>query len=233
MPLDETGIRPIPASEAVRVLNPTLTCTFGAEGVHLPANVRRRVSEALAHKPLFLQAAELLREGKPVQAEQLLRQCLDQADEDDLKDVRYFGVFWQHGQALRLIEESKEREGSMEQVIQRFAEAIVRYPSEARSAHYVAVAELLTKYRGITGATDAAAILQRGIQALTARGGQLSDRLKELARSSELPRTGEYRPKPLHERVQMTSRGVSRLANTGRGHGEDWVSQLLGEATPE
>ncbi len=227
MALNEQGYRPIPETDAQRIVSPTLRCAFGADGVDLPANVRRRVAGSLAHKPLFMQAAELLKAGKAREAKAMLEQCLKQATVEDLKDVRYFGVFWQHGQALRQIRDEEGGEGSMDPVIQRFAEAIVRYPSAARSAHYVTVAELLKEHGGMMGERDAAAILQRGINALAGKNGRLSERMRELIASSELPATREYRPAPIHERAMHTSNGVNRAAGATRGYGEDWLSALL------
>ncbi len=223
----DSDLRPLTAESALRIASPARTCAFGPEGVDLPAQVRRRVKESLTHEPLFLQASRLIRQNKFAEGEALLRQCLTQGTEEDFKDPRYFGVFWQHGQAMKALAGEHADWVSLETAIQRLSEAIVRYPGQARSAHYVAVAELIAEHRPLSGSSDAAAILQRGMQALSERDGRLSERLREMFAGSELPRTKEYRPQPMHVRVLSTSRGVDGTANMARGHGQDWLSLLI------
>ena len=212
---------------ALQIARTNRVCVFGPEGVDLPAQVRRRVSESLTHAPLFLQAVKLMKEQKWSEAYGILERCISEVEESDLEDPRFFGVYWQMGQALKYMSQGDGNSAHWEPVMQRLCEAIVRYPSQARSAHYVAAAELLAQHRPMTGKQDSAAILQRGMTTLLGQEGRLSDKLRVMFAESELPQTKEYRPQPISVRAGKNSRASDRSTGCVTGHQVDWVQELL------
>jgi hypothetical protein len=222
-------IKPLHEDVAKCLANQTLLCAFGSIGLNVSAALRHRIAATLQHEPIYTQACKAIQSGDAQQALRLLDHCIEDADETSLCDPRYFGVFWQKAVALQSIETRGERP-NWNVVLQAYARAIVEYPCETRSNHYLKFAELLKEHRVRSGASDSAAILKRGIESLQFFGKEPSKELLKAYGKSELPRTNDYRPLPFHCKRQSIGSPLTAQAGTGISRREDWIEVLL-EAT--
>ncbi len=229
-----SGVPRVPTldeKQVVRLVNPKLVEAFGTISIDLPSRVRERVHRTMSQPPRFQQACLLLKKD-PAAALIMLDELL-MHDAETQKDPRYFGVYWQRGAALENINADLNGNADWDSVIQQYAEAVVRYPDETRSNHYLKIARLLAEHTARNG-SDRAAILKRGVEDLRRRGAECSAELLAAHATSEQPRTNEYRPDPIHERAMKTSRGINLQAGIGVKSGVDWIEELTSrsEARP-
>lgn len=216
-------LKTLDEKDVTRLINPGLVEAFGTLSIDLPKRVRGRVQSTMDQPPKFQQACVLLKRD-PAAALALLDELL-LLDAEAQKDPRFFGVYWQRGAALESIHADLNGDADWDAVVQQYAEAVVRYPEETRSNHYLKIANLMADHKLRSG-VDRAAILKRGVEDLQRRGAECSAELLAAHASSEEPRTNEYRPDPIHERAMKTSRAVNLQAGMGVKSGVNWLEEL-------
>lgn len=132
---------------------------FGAEGMSIPAGMRRRLE--LIAEPLRSRAWKLLNGGDLDGAEKVLADSLPR-NADDHEDERYFGIYW--GMAEVAI-----RRDDKIAALDWFQQGIKKFPSAVRKNHIRKLLELgvqVSKWADGTGElrldeTQVAAILTR------------------------------------------------------------------------
>ncbi len=105
---------------------------FGAEGMSIPAGMRRRL--VLIAEPLRSRAWKLLNGGDLDGAEKVLANSLPRNAEDH-EDARYFGIYW--GMA-----EVAMRKGDKIAALDWFQQGIRKFPSAVRKNHIRRLLEL-------------------------------------------------------------------------------------------
>ncbi len=98
---------------------------FGAEGMSIPAGLRRRLE--LVAEPIRFRAWKLLNGGELEAAEKLLRDSLPR-NADDCEDERYFGIYW--GMA-----EVAMKKGDKIAALDWFQQGIQQFPGAVRRNH--------------------------------------------------------------------------------------------------
>jgi hypothetical protein len=138
---------------------------FGAEGLSIPASMRRRF--ALVTEPVRSRAWKLLNAGQLDEAESILKDSLPRNAEDN-EDQRYFGIYW--GMA-----EVSLRRNDKIAALDWAQQGISKFPSAVRKSHLrklVGLGVYLAQWAdgseeiNLTE-TDAAAILARITETLS------------------------------------------------------------------
>lgn len=140
---------------------------FGTSGLtRISASVRKKFQTSL--EPASVRAWKMLRsndEASLPEAEKLLQESMPR-NEEDLRDDRYFGIYWGLGEVA-------VRKNDLTLALLRYEEAIRTFPSALRKSHIQRLEEMgilaassVLQSNVRTSETDAAAIAMRALKAI-------------------------------------------------------------------